>query len=40
LGEPEIRNFLNSLVMQPNGGVAAKTLNQAKSALLFLFQQV
>ena len=40
LGEPEIREFLNSLVMQPSGGVAAKTLKQAKSALLFLFQQV
>ncbi len=40
LGEPEIRRFLNELVMQPEGGVAASTLKQAKSALLFLFQQV
>ncbi len=40
LGEPEIRRFLNDLVMQPGGSVAAPTLKQAKSALLFLFQQV
>lgn len=40
LGEPEIRKFLNDLVMQPSGSVAAQTLKQAKSALLFLFQQV
>lgn len=40
LGEPEIRKFLNDLVMQPSGGVAASTLKQAKAALLFLFEQV
>jgi integron integrase len=40
LGEPEIREFLSSLVMDERGGVSASTLNQAKSALLFLFKQV
>lgn len=39
LAEPEIREFLSSLVMSPDGGVAASTLKQAKSALLFLFQK-
>lgn len=39
LGEPEIREFLNSLVNDPRGGVAANTLKQAKSALIFLFEQ-
>jgi len=40
LGEPELREFLSSLVMDPRGGVAASTLRQAKSALLFLFREV
>ncbi len=39
LGEPEIREFLNSLVNDPRGGVSANTLKQAKSALIFLFEQ-
>ena len=39
LGEPEIREFLNTLVNDPRGGVAANTLKQAKSALIFLFEQ-
>ncbi|TWU62525.1 Tyrosine recombinase XerD [Crateriforma conspicua] len=38
--ESEIRNFLSSLVTNESGGVSASTLRQAKSALLFLFQQV
>ena len=39
LAEPEIREFLSTLVMNPDGGVAASTLKQAKSAILFLFQK-
>ncbi len=39
LGELEIREFLNSLVNDPRGGVSANTLKQAKSALIFLFEQ-
>lgn len=38
LGEREIRKFLTSLAVE--GDVAANTQNQAKSALLFLYQSV
>jgi hypothetical protein len=37
-GEPEIRSFLTQLAVE--GNVAPNTQNQAKSALLFLYQQV
>ncbi len=37
-GEPEIKSFLTKLVVE--GNVAPNTQNQAKSALLFLYQQV
>jgi len=37
-GEPEIKAFLTKLAVE--GNVAARTQNQAKSALLFLFQVV
>ncbi len=40
LAEPEIRSFLSNLTMDQQGGVAANTLKQAKSALLFLYQKV
>lgn len=39
LADAQIREFLNSLVMNPSGGVSASTLSQAKSALLFLFRE-
>ncbi|EGF29382.1 Integron integrase [Rhodopirellula baltica WH47] len=39
LGEVEVRTFLNDLVANESGGVAASTLGQAKSALLFLFKE-
>ncbi len=39
LGDNEMRQFLSSLVMEESGGVAASTLGQAKSALLFLFRE-
>ena len=39
LAEPEIRAFLATLVMNPDGGVSANTLKQSKSAILFLFQK-
>jgi len=38
LGEAEMRSFLTSLAVE--GNVAPNTQNQAKSALLFLFQHV
>ncbi len=37
-GEPQIKTFLTELAVQ--GNVAASTQDQAKSALLFLYQQV
>lgn len=37
-GEPEIKTFLTKLAVE--GDVAASTQDQAKSALLFLYQQV
>lgn len=37
-GEPQIKDFLTDLAVERN--VAARTQNQAKSALLFLFQRV
>jgi len=40
LGETEIREFLTNLACDPRGGVAASTLKQAKSAILFYFKQV
>ena len=41
LGEREIRAFLSRLAVGEHGqGIAASTLGQAKSALLFLFEQV
>lgn len=40
LGEAEIQIFLTDLASDPRGGVAASTQNQAKSALLYLFQRV
>ncbi len=40
LAEPEIRAFLNSLVLNPDGGVSESTLKQAKSAILFLYKNV
>ncbi|WP_404304981.1 integron integrase [Neorhodopirellula lusitana] len=39
LGDSEIRQFLSSLVAGGSGGVAASTMTQAKSALLFLFRE-
>lgn len=38
LGEPQIKSFLTELAVE--GRVAVSTLDQAKSALLFLYQQV
>lgn len=38
VGEPEMRSFLTALAVE--GNVAPNTQGQAKSALLFLFQQV